>query len=121
MAATGQLQALLDSFEARLSTVEKSVLSGGAPAAAVAAVPMASSSRGLPGGAGGGEVSPAVAAFDAYCQASLDPFMAACDTLGGGAAAGVSSFVVVMVVEVVDCCCSEYSPRLVAHCAASLR
>ncbi|CAM9717284.1 unnamed protein product [Pylaiella littoralis] len=91
--ATGQLQALLDSFEARLSTVEKSVLPGGAGAAAAVATPMASGSRGLPGGAGGGaggEVSPAVAAFDAYCSTCLDPFVAACGTLGGGAAAGAA-------------------------------
>lgn len=90
--ATGQLQALLDSFEARLSTVEKSVVAGGRGGGSGAA-PMASSSRGLPGaggGGGGGQVSPSVAAFDAYCSARLDPFVAACSTLGGGAEKAVS-------------------------------
>ncbi|CAM9862612.1 unnamed protein product [Ectocarpus fasciculatus] len=85
--ATGQLQALLDSFEARLSTVEQTVLPGGA--AAAAAAPMASGSRGLPAAGGNGdEVSPSVAAFDEYCAKCLEPFVAACGTLGGGAAAG---------------------------------
>lgn len=55
---------------------------------------MASSSRGLPGagggGGGGGQVSPSVAAFDAYCSTCLDPFVAACGTLGGGAEKAVS-------------------------------
>lgn len=88
--ATSQLQALLDSFEARLSTVENSVLPGGASSA-----PMASGSRDLASGGGGGggggdELSPSVVAFDEHCSKCLDPFVAACDTLGGGAAAGVS-------------------------------
>ncbi|CAN0325724.1 unnamed protein product, partial [Hapterophycus canaliculatus] len=87
--ATSQLQALLDSFEARLSTVEKSVLPGGA--APGKAGPMASGSRDLPsGGDAGEELSPHVVAFDEYCLKCLDPFVAACGTLGGGAAAGAA-------------------------------
>lgn len=79
--ATAQLQALLDSFESRLTTVESKVLPGGAPC----------ETRGLHAEA---ESAPAdvpafVGAFDEHCTKSLDPFVAACEKLGGGAAAGV--------------------------------
>lgn len=134
--ATGQLQALLDSFEARLSTVEKTVLPGGA--AAAAAAPMASGLRGIPAAAGSGdEVSASVVAFDEYCSKCLEPFMAACGTLGGGAAEGVSSemflrvcdgalAVLIVVISAGvelrlsrggDCCCCGRRCNLVGDCS----
>ena len=94
--ATSQLQSLLDSFEARLSTVERTVLStgGGGGSGDSGAAPMASGSRALPaaggGGGGGGDVSASVAAFDEYCSKDLDPFVAACEKLGGAMATAVS-------------------------------
>lgn len=76
--ATSQLQALLDTFEARLSAVEQAVGTGGGTASVARA----------PGNAG--NLPASVMAFDEYCSKCLEPFVAACEKLGGGAAAGVS-------------------------------
>lgn len=84
--ATSQLQALLDSFEARLSTVEKSV---GVPPVSS---PATAGSRALPptATAAAADLPAFVGAFDEHCAKTLDPFVAACDTLGGAAGNAVS-------------------------------
>ncbi|CAM9249597.1 unnamed protein product, partial [Phaeothamnion confervicola] len=74
MAGLSGLQAVLDGLEARLQAVETAV---GKPGGAVKAATGASSAQ----------VAPYIAAFDEYCASSLDPFLAACGTLGGGGAA----------------------------------
>lgn len=92
--ATSELQALLDSFEARLSTVEQSVgtRGGGAGGGGASGGAMSSSSREISASGGdGGDVPESVSSFDEYCASCLDPFVSACETLGGGAAAGVSA------------------------------
>lgn len=76
--ATKQLQDLLDSFETRLRTIEGKVLPEGA-----------SAPRSMPAAEAPADVPEFVGAFDEYCTKCLDPFVAACEKLGGGAAAGV--------------------------------
>ena len=97
--ATSQLQALLDSFEARLSTVEQAVGTGmGTTSVTSRAV--------APGD--GGDLPASVMAFDEYNAKCLEPFVAACEKLGGGAAAGVS---LLWVIDYV--CYSVHQPALV--------
>lgn len=67
--------ALLNQVLARLSVIEARVGVDGSSAAAGSASSAAS------------ELPPRIAAFDAYCAANLDPFVAAYTKLGGDAAA----------------------------------
>ena len=78
---TTELQSLLDTFASRLAVVE-----GKLGVAAAAGAPPAT------GGGGGGE-APSIAAFDAYCAAYLDPFVAACGALGAPEAAACGEVV----------------------------
>ena len=68
MSGTQELQKVLDLFEQRIAAVESKVGVAGPPP------PPATT------GGGGGD-APQVAAFDAYCSKSLEPFVQACAAL----------------------------------------
>eukprot|EP01031_Cornospumella_fuschlensis_P014724 gene14724-17993_t len=66
--------ALLQEILARLGKIEDTLGIAGA-----------SSAGSSSGGSGAAEAPAAIRAFDAYCASHLQPFVAACNKLGGGA------------------------------------